>query len=344
MSSTDPRSCHKTANYRYFKIVAFAIVLIVVVYTLVWYFLACKVEEKVAEQMTVYNQNGFVALCENMRKTGYPLRIGVACDTFNLQQLMKGFAFSGEKITAGAPVYAPHWLELSFKAPISLELPGFVPLSAKWHDLVVDTDISTQIPDAISLRAENIEVAAKADAGALHDKTTAKFLRFDAHGLNSNLVARLTFDELNIPMAIPRENTPVPQMSGDIRWSLENAASIFTAENDGDWVTRLRGHKAVLQPSTVHFANGGTVTVSGPFSFNDEGYLNAKLEIAVGEQNKLLQTARNAFPSQADNLKTLFFALSAMPKNDKGDPVLQLTVKEGEIRLGFFKIGRIDPL
>lgn len=343
MSSSDLRYSPQARNYRYVKIGAFAIVLIVIIYSVVWYFLANKVEEKVAEQLTVYNENGFVALCENMQKTGYPLRIGVSCDTLNLQQLMKGFSFSGEKITAGAPVYAPHWLELSLQAPVSLELPGLVPLSAKWHDLVIETDMSSRIPDAISLRTENIEIGAKADAGALANKTTGKFLRFDAHGLNSNLVARLTFDELNVPVTIPNENTPVPQMSGDIRWSLQNASSLFAAEED-NWVGRLRGHKGVLQPSTVHFASGGTITVSGPFSFNANGYLSAKLEIAVGEQNKLLQTARDAFPSQADNLKTIFFALSAMPKNDNGDPLLQLIIKDGEVRLGFFKIGHVAPL
>lgn len=344
MSSPDFKYSLKARNCRYFKIGAFAIVFIVVIYTLVWYFLANKVEEKVAEQLTLYNENGFMALCENMQKTGYPLRIGVSCDTLNLQQLMKGFSFSSQKITAGAPVYAPHWLELSLQAPVLLELPGLVPLSAKWHNLVIETDNSNHIPDAISLRTDNIEIAAKADNGALFDKTTGKFLRFDAHGLNSNLVARLTFDELNVPLAIPNENTVMPQLSGDIRLSLENALSLFETDEEDNWIARLRGHKAMLHPSTIHFAGGGTMTFSGPLSFNAQGYLNAKLEISVSEQNKLLHTARDIFPSQADNLKTIFFALSAMPKNDKGDPVVQLIIKDGEVRLGFFKIGHVAPL
>ncbi|WP_295894587.1 DUF2125 domain-containing protein [uncultured Bartonella sp.] len=349
MPASDLISGRKTINYKLYKRGIIAVVVIAILYTSVWYFLANKVEEKVSDQLALYNENGFVVLCENMHKIGYPLRIGVSCDTVNLQQLMKGFAFSSEKIIAGAPVYAPHWLELSLTAPVSLELPGLIPFSAKWSGLTVETDMSQPIPDAVSLRAEDIEIGTKADAGALVNKTTGKFLRFDAHGFNSNLDARLTFEDLKLPVIIPHENTPVPQMTGDIRWSLNEAVSLFQTEENAImdqhyWFERLRGHKGTLQPSTVRFASGGAMTVSGPFSFNDEGYLSAKLDIAVSDQNKLLQTARDAFPSQADNLKTIFFALNAMPKNEKGDPVLQLSVKNGEVRLGFFKIGHIDPL
>ncbi|WP_295734919.1 DUF2125 domain-containing protein [uncultured Bartonella sp.] len=345
MSSFDFEHHRKTVSHRYLVRGVFAVVVIVILYTIIWYFLANKVEEKVSNQLATYNESGFVVLCENMHKTGYPLRIGVSCDTVNLQQLMKGFAFSGEKIIAGAPVYAPRWLELSLRAPISLEFPGLVPLSAKWSQMAIETDMSGKIPDAVSLRTDNLEIGSKADAGQLLDKTTAKFLRFDAHGLNTNLDARVTFENLVLPLIIPHENTPVPEMSGDIRWSIDEAFSLFeVSENEIDPLQRMRGHKGFLKPSTVRFESGGSMTVSGPFSFDDEGYLNAKFNIAISDQNKLLQTARNAFPSQADNLKTIFFALNAMQKNDKGDPVLQLSIKNGEVRLAFFKIGHIDPI
>lgn len=343
MTSSDFVSHSKSGNHKCLKWGIFIVVLIIILYSVIWYYLAQKVERRVFEQLAAYNENGFVVSCENMHKIGYPLRIGVSCDKVNLQQLMEGFAFSSEKIIAGAPVYAPHWLELSLATPVSLELPGVVPIGARWSDMKLETDISRTIPDALSLRTENIELGV--GANGMSDKATAKFLRLDARGLNSNLDGRLTFEELNLPLKIPHENTPMPEMSGDIKWSLEEAFSLFeTGERANNLVERLRGHKGNLKPSTVHFASGGSMAVAGPFSFNDDGYLNAKLEITISDQNKLLQTARNAFPSQADNLKTIFFALSAMPKNDKGDPVLQLSVKNGEVRLGFFKIGHVNPI
>ena len=193
MTSSDFVSHRKSLKHRYLKRGIFSIVLIVVLYSILWYFLAAKVEEKVSGQLASYNENGFVAICENMHKTGYPLRIGVSCDTVNLQQLVKGFAFSGGKIITGAPVYAPRWLELSLNSPISLEFPGLVPLSAKWSDMKIETDMSHHIPDAVSLRTDDLEIGTRTDADQLQDRTTGKFLRFDAHGLNSNLDARLTF-------------------------------------------------------------------------------------------------------------------------------------------------------
>ena len=345
MTSSDFVSHRKSLKHRYLQRGIFSIVLIVVLYSILWYFLAAKVEEKVSGQLASYNENGFVAICENMHKTGYPLRIGVSCDTVNLQQLVKGFAFSGGKIITGAPVYAPRWLELSLNSPISLEFPGLVPLSAKWSDMKIETDMSHHIPDAVSLRTDDLEIGTRTDADQLQDRTTGKFLRFDAHGLNSNLDARLTFVDLQLPLTVPHENTTIPEMSGDIQWTLDEASSLFTSDENHDIpIERLRGHKGFLKSSTVRFATGGALTVSGPFSFNEEGYLNAKFDIAISDQNKLMQTARSTFPSQFDNLKTIFFALSAMPKNDKGDPVLQLSVKNGEVRLAFFKIGHIDPI
>lgn len=344
MPSSEMMLKKKEQRHRCQFIIVAIIGLIVLIYTIVWFVLAGKVEEKIAAQLQLYDERGFAVLCENMHKTGYPLRIGVACDTVNLRQSMKGFSFSSEKLTAGAPVYAPRWLELSVRAPASLELPGLLPLSAKWSDLTVETDISRRIPDAINLRAENFEIGAKAEAEALVDTSTAKFLRFDAKGLNGDLSARLTFDELNLPVIIPGENTPLPQIDGDIEWSLNNARILFAPQNESNWVERLRGHDGLLKAANITFASGGSVKISGPFAFDDEGYLTAKFEIAIADQNEMLRTARTLFPSQADNLQTIFFALSAMPKNADGDPVLALSVKHGEARLGFFKLGRIDPI
>lgn len=341
-----PELMHKRRSKRrsFWSVLFTIIVLIVVVYTIVWFVLTNLVEGKVSEQLQLYGERGFDVLCENMHKTGYPLRIGVACDTVNFKQPLKGVAFSSEKLVAGAPVYMPHRLELSIGAPASVEVPGLVPIQAKWSNFIIETNIRHVIPDRISLTAENFIIGAKAEAEALINRTTGKFLRVDATASNGGLSVKLNFDQLTLPLLIPHENTPFPEISGDIQVALEDAATLFEADGEGNWVERLRGHNGTLKSAKINFSSGGEVTISGPFSFNDEGYLTAKFEIAIADQSDLLRTARNLFPSQVDNLKTIFFALNAMPKNSDGNPVLLLVVNQGEAQLGFFKLGRIEPI
>lgn len=328
----------------YSKAIIFIIISIIVIYTIVWFFLANMVENKVAQQAQRYNDHGFDVLCENMHKTGYPLRIGITCDTVNLQHPMKGFAFSSEKLAAGVAIYTPRWLELTIAPPASIEVPGLVPILAKWNSLKLETDVSQPIPDHIILTSENFEVGAKAEAGALTDRATGQFLRFEAKGLNSDLSVNFNFDKLNLPLVIPREHTVLPEISGDVKWSLENAVTLLKDDGESDWVERLHNHKGELNAAHIDFSSGGKVTISGPFAFDEDGYLDANFEIAVSDQKELLRTIQTLLPSQSDNLKTVFFAINAMPKNKDGNPVIMLTVNHGEARLGFFKIGRIDPI
>lgn len=350
MPSVETINTLKAKKQRKRLFVMIGIVFFIILYSVIWYVLAGKVENTVARQLDRTQQGSVTILCENMRKAGYPLSIGISCDTFNVQEPLKGFAFSSEKLIAGAPVYLPNSLSLKIKAPVSLELPGLDSVSANWDHFSLETDLQNPVPNMAKLMIENLIVGKKADAGAVVEPSTAKFVRLDLDGLNTNLKGRLTFDELNLPFQVPNENTILPKLNGDIQWTLDNLADFFDEklqydlQNQNNYIARLRGHSGVLQHAKVDFASGGSVNISGPFSFDDDGFLNAKFEIAILDQAEMMRTTAALFPSQAKNLKTIFFALSAMPKNKDGAPVLPLLVRQGYARVGFINLGQIDPI
>ncbi|KEC55999.1 hypothetical protein O9A_00224 [Bartonella koehlerae C-29] len=81
-----------------------------------------------------------MAICERMRKNGYPLRIGVVCDQFQFAWPLYGFSLSTAHLTISAPIYVPHWIEVEVHSPASFVLFGKNPIMSRWHNLVIGTD------------------------------------------------------------------------------------------------------------------------------------------------------------------------------------------------------------
>ncbi|EJF91540.1 DUF2125 domain-containing protein [Bartonella tamiae] len=332
-------------SFSHYQVITSLILFIVIVtYTLIWFFLASKVEEKVSDQIRLYSEHGFNVSCDNMRKTGYPLRIGVTCERIDFFDRMNEISFSSGMIKATAPIYAPKWLDVSIASPVSLQTFNVLPLNVQWSDFTLETDIGQRFPDRLNLRGDNIIINFDDDTGLAKESIEAKFIHFDVKGLKSDLLAKISFDELSFPFEIKGEKTQLPKVSGDVKWTLENVYQLFNEKYDVNWPEKLRGNSGKISEAKFTFMSGGSFSVKGPFSFDKKGYLSAKFEIAVSSQMELSNTLRLLFPSQADNLKTIMFVVNSMPKNNEGNPVLIVSIKHGQIRLGFITLGQIPPI
>jgi hypothetical protein len=82
------------------------------------------------------------------------------------------------------------------------------------------------------------------------------------------------------------------------------------------------------------------VTVSGTFSFSEEGLLDADLKLTVRDPNALSAVLMKAFPEKRRDIRNVTSALTFMGN----DPTLPLMIERGEARLTFFKLGEIPPI
>ncbi|CAK02534.1 DUF2125 domain-containing protein [Bartonella tribocorum] len=326
------------------------------------------------------------AVCENVRKNGYPLRIGVVCDKFQFSWPLYGVSLSTGRLTAGAPIYAPHVVEFNIDSPASIMFSDKTSIVSRWRNLVIETEPYWKTGQTLKFIAEGLEFSPLSssfedqklqeavgsqtadkkttqqsveDQTSLQDtpdvavqklepkdvsqKITAEFLRLDLKREKNHFSGNMTFDGFDVSPIFISSFVEVPKIDGNLKWILNDVSLL--SENEGkNWRQHLYGKSGILKHGELAFHTGGGMHVSGPFSFDDEGYLTAKFELVCIQHMKFLETLQHLFPEEADNFQALFFILSTLPKNADGAPVLSLTVSHGWVKLGFLELGRLDPL
>jgi hypothetical protein len=103
----------------------------------------------------------------------------------------------------------------------------------------------------------------------------------------------------------------------------------------------LRGNDGQLRNIKLAFADGGNVTVSGPFSLSTTGLLSAELSFTAEKADTLIDNLAKlstAFGVVPPNLA----AIKAMAVVDKIN--ITITIKDGNASIGFIPLGTIPAL
>ncbi|WP_034987438.1 DUF2125 domain-containing protein [Bartonella florencae] len=202
--------------------------------------------------------------------------------------------------------------------------------------------VQENIGDQASLKDASDVIVPVLDQEDVPPKITAEFLRFDLKHDKNHLSGHITFDDFDPSAFFASYFGEVPKIDGNLEWVFNDMPRLF--ENEGSsWKQHLYGKNGLLKRGELSFHTGGTFRVSGPFSFDNEGYLTAKFELVFVKHMELLTTMQHLFPEQTNNLQALFFVLGAMPKSADGYPVIPLFINHGWAKLGFLKLGRLAP-
>ncbi|WP_336287548.1 DUF2125 domain-containing protein [Bartonella sp. CB60] len=328
-----------------------------------------------------------MVVCKNIRKNGYPLRIGAGCDKFQFSWPLHDFFLSTESVVIGAPIYAPQLIEVDVHSPASIVVDKRMSVVSRWRNLVIETEPSWRMPQTFKLIAEGLEIFPlalsfgdkkfqealesiitdrKTTQNSVEDqvslenaddmtvlslnqksplpKIMAEFVRFDFKNEKNDLLGHVAFDSIDLSAFMAHSFVDFPKINGNLTWIFKDMSNLFDANGKNGWKQRLYGKSGTLKRGELMFHTGGALRVSGPFSFDDEGYLTAKFELAFVQHTEFVTTMQHLFPKQANNLQVLFFILSSMPKNADNHPVLPLLITHGWVNLGFLKLGRLAPL
>jgi|GEM_PF-976795 len=352
------------------------LILLGVIYSGFWYYLAGKVTDNINNIIAKSASDGVTVNCRDFRKAGFPLRLDVSCSSLSVegsQQAAGGsalrqdavgallaesgnnqnnndglFAFHSGFVTAGSSVLEPHWLSLEMGAPATLKLPGLIrPIEANWQSLKSEGDFTAKTPRNISVSMEKPSISDLPFFRA-GEAVSANYIRFESHEQDADKADfSLAFDNLALPYSIDSKEGILPAADGAAEVSMDNGDDFYAMLpqliHSGD-AGLLRGKSGNLQKLNLAFENGGGVTLSGPFSVADNGKLNGRITIEVDDPAALVRTISSVFPDQADNLNSLAFVINAMPKGSKNNPRITLDIHDGHMRMGFLKLGKIPPL
>jgi len=323
-------------------IIAVIVLVLVAAYTAGWFYIAGEIEGRAKADMAKLASQGVGVQCENLHTGGYPLRVNVVCDSISWQKPSEGMALRAGRFTSGSPVYAPRSLSNALTGPAFVEFPGIQPLEINWNLFTSNTRLARPFPTEIEVNAREVRVGVRRETTTTEQISKLEQMNFRMSSEDDQLKINGRFAALKLePFLIG--NAKSPEIDGLVDLEVANAAT-FLAPSPAPFNERMRGHSGVINQAFLSMPNGAMLSVSGPFSVDLEGQIDAALKVTMVNPQSFAQAGQTVFPEQGGNIATVLFALSAMPKDENGNPMIEIAVRKGRASAGFIPLGRLPNL
>lgn len=322
--------------------IAVIVLVLIAAYTAGWFYLAGKIETRAKADMAKLASQGVGVQCENLHMGGYPLRVNVVCASISWQKPSEGMALRAGRFTSGSPVYAPRSLSNELGGPAFVEFPGFQPLEVNWSKFTSNTRLARPFPTEIELDARDVTVGVRTETTTTQPLSKLEQMNLRMSSEDDQLKINGRFAALKLePSVIGSAKSPEIDGLADI--VIANA-STFLAPSPAPFNERMRGHSGVINQAFLSMPNGAVLSVAGPFSVDLEGEIDADLKVTMVNPQSFAQVGQTVFPEQGGNIATVLFALSAMPKDENGNPVIEIAVRKGRASAGFIPLGHLPTL
>ncbi|MBV2141940.1 DUF2125 domain-containing protein [Falsochrobactrum sp. TDYN1] len=319
--------------------IAIVFLVLIAAYTAGWFYVASQLETRARADMAKLSAQGVGVGCEDLHMGGYPLRVNVVCTSISWQRPSAGMAFRAGRFTSGSPVYAPRSLRNELAGPAFIEFPGLEPLEVNWSEFTSNTRLARPFPTEIELDARDVTVGRRTETTTTKPIGTLEQMNFQMSSSGDLLNVNGRFAAFKLAPSIIG-NAKSPEIDGLADIQIADAATLL-APSPSPLNERLRGHSGVINRAFLSMPNGAMVSVVGPFSVDMEGLVDADLKVTMVNPHSFAQAGQTLFPEQGGNIATVLFALSAMPKDENGNPVLEIAVRKGRAKAGFIPLGRL---
>ena len=322
--------------------IAIIVLVLIAAYTAGWFYVADKIEVRAKADIAKLAAQGVGVQCENLHMGGYPLRVNVVCSSISWQKPSEGMALRAGRFTSGSPVYAPRSLSNELTGPAFVEFPGVQPLEINWEKFTSNTRLARPFPTEIELNARDVMVGLRTETTTTEQISKLEQMNFRMSNEEGQLKINGRFAGLKLEPYIIG-NAKSPEIDGLVDIAVADAAT-FLAPSSAPFNERMRGHSGVINQAFLSMPNGAMLTVAGPFSVGEKGEIDADLKVTMVNSQSFAQAGQTVFPEQGGNIATVLFALSAMPKDENGNPVIDITVRKGKASAGFIPLGRLPNL
>ncbi|UWF66412.1 MULTISPECIES: DUF2125 domain-containing protein [unclassified Brucella] len=319
-----------------------AVPVFIAAYTAGWFYIADRLEAKARADMARLDAQGVGVQCENLHMGGYPLRINVVCDSISWQRPSEGMAFRAGKFSSGSPLYAPYSLTNALTGPAFIEFPGISPLEVNWSKFTSNTRLARPFPTEIKIAARDVAVGLRTEPTKTEPLSSLEHMNVQIDGSTGMLKLMGRFAGLKFAPSVIG-NAKSPELDGVADIDISDAEGLLASDSESVY-QRLRGHSGTINQAFVSMPNGAMVSLTGPFSVNEDGLINADLKLTLVNAQSLAQAGQAVFPAQGGNIATVLFALSAMPKDENGNPTMEIAIRKGKASAGFIPLGRLPAL
>ncbi|MBS3648045.1 DUF2125 domain-containing protein [Pseudaminobacter sp. 19-2017] len=299
-------------------------------YTAGWFWLANKIESETLPALATLEKQGIKVECTNPVARGYPFRIGLYCDRVTAEQPEAAVTVSAGAFRSAGQIYDPFRIVAELDAPATVSTAAADPLTLDWKRLRASVRLAQPLPERISLEGWGLKASRQDGAHLVSASSFEGHMR--PNGADLDLATR--FEGLAIDPALV-EGRKLPPLAGEADLSLKDGVQFL-----GKGADDLRGRSGQLREVTLRLGEKGALKLSGPFSVDQDGLIDADLQVAVTDPLELASSLAEVFPEQADKIRQGFAGLAFLGSS----PKVPLRIAKGTATLGFIPLGTLPPL
>lgn len=323
---------------RKFWLLGGGIVLVIALYTGAWFYAASQLKDTVLRALAPRDTAGVSSECTDMDVRGFPFRIGLFCSKVDVDDNVNGVSASFGALRSAAQVYAPGHIVWELDSPTEIRTAHGLSINAEWEKLQSSLvtkfrgiDRSSTVIDGLKAIAVSSQTGQTIDFNAAHTEIHLRQNGADLDGAISLTDANTSIKDW--PQLLPK-------LSASIDVTLAGKAGLV----DGSDRRGLYGSSGELRKVVADIGDGKVMTLTGPFSFDDEGYLSGKFKLEIQELGQWRNIIKQTFPDMAKTVDTASKLLKALAGG--GDTVsVDLVVARGNATVGgFIPLGSIPPI
>lgn len=314
------------------------IVIVAALYSGGWYYAASALKTNVMRALGDQDTAGVVGRCDDLALQGFPFRIGLSCSKIDVDDHVHGVSASFDDLNASAHVYAPGDISWDLASPAEIRTAQGLTVSAEWKNL----------QSRLLTKGKGIEEGQTVIEG-LKAGITSSFTgqNFNVTADRTEIHLRQNGPNLEAMIGVEKSNTvikdfpqPLPTLSTSADITLADKAGLLDGSDKGG----LNGASGTLHRVVADIGDGRVMTLSGPFSFDDQGLISGQFKLEIAQIGPWRDSLKQTIPSAKHIIDSASKILKALAAG--GDKVsVDLTADHGKLMLsGFIPIGELPPI
>lgn len=321
-------------------LLALAVVLAVAIYTGGWFYAASALKEKTLTLLGGQEANGISVECTDAEYRGYPFRIGLFCSRVAVDDSKNGISATLGALRSAAQVYNPGHIVWEVDAPIEVRTSHGLTVSSTWDSLQSSLIAKQAGIERTSTVIQGSTTSIVSSAAGQSFSLAADRTEMHLRQTGQDLDAALNLQNARIKAEGLAELLPSMTTTMDV--TLLGRAGMIDGTDPGGLA--LYGTEGEMRRLSADLGEGRVVTVTGPFSIDQDGYLSGRLKLQIEQIDAWRNSLAQAFPDMAPVLKTVAGMLSALTGGGQSASI-DLTINRGKVFAGgFIQIGEIPPI
>ncbi|MGK9053345.1 DUF2125 domain-containing protein [Neorhizobium petrolearium] len=320
-------------------LLAVGVVLVIALYTAGWFYAASTLHERTLAQLGSHERDGISAQCGDADYRGYPFRIGLFCSKVAVDDRVNGISATFGALRSAAQVYDPGHIVWELDSPVEIRTGHGLTVSSAWENFQSSLITKLKGVERTSVVIENSKTSVASSATGETFDISADHTEIHLRQNGSDLDAAMVLEGTDMTMRdMPRL---LPRLTANVDVTLAGRAGMIDGSDPNGLV--LYGTRGEMRSLSADLGEGRLITVSGPFSFDERGYLSGKLKLRIEQIDAWRNSLGEAFPDIAPMLETVAQMLSALGGGSNAS--IDLTINRGKVLAGgFIPIGEIPPI